>query len=219
VARALDAVDVLPPTGSRSDLEVFVRSIDRAVALLRDAQPEQARVLLEGAIAFFPDNVLARQLLALSLLRTGQLERALVIYESLLHERPRCAAARVNVAVVLLKLGRPFAARPLLEDVIHATPLHGRAWGYLGATLEQVGLLREAHAAFLAGAHTLAAEKLRERHPCSFSSAATTSSSDISEVPLASIVTSSSASPRSGPTIPHLQAALTSLVATWERTP
>jgi tetratricopeptide (TPR) repeat protein len=221
-------------------LETFVRSLDRAIALLRGDMPEEASVLLETAVGLFPDNLLARQLLAMALFRIGKLERALVIYESVLGELPGCSAAKVNVALVLLKLGRPFAAKPLLEEVVHACPLHHRAWGYLGVVLEQLGLVREAYSALLAGGHAEASEQLRERHPTFFGGMRITvtcslghqdaapvprsnllgpGADHVAEIPLGVLVSVTATSHGSLHPLPHLQAALSSLTATWEDRP
>ena len=130
---------------------------------MRGGDPVQARALAERALSLRPDDADARRLLALSFFQLGQLERALVIYEGLLLDTPS-ASVKVNLAVVLLKLGRASAARPLLETVIAALPDHRRAWGYLGVAFEQLGLIAEAEGALLAGHHSGAARKLRERH-------------------------------------------------------
>jgi hypothetical protein len=132
--------------------------------LLRGGDPFQARTLAEKALSLRPDDADARQLLALSFFLLGQLERALVIYEGLLLDAPESASVKVNLAVVLLKLGRASAARPLLESVVGALPDRSRAWGYLGVALEQLGLIAEAEGALLAGHHSSAARKLRQRH-------------------------------------------------------
>ncbi|HTQ44749.1 MAG TPA: tetratricopeptide repeat protein [Polyangiaceae bacterium] len=123
-----------------------------------------ARDALEMTVRLFPENPSARHLLALTLFREGQLERALVLYEGLAAEHPDSLAVRVNLAVVLLKLGRASSARPLLEEVVRLAPGHRRAWGYLGVTLEQLGLIAEAEGALLAGHFGGAAKRLRERH-------------------------------------------------------
>ncbi|MGO8995006.1 MAG: tetratricopeptide repeat protein [Polyangiaceae bacterium] len=157
---------------STACLESFARLLHRGSELLRDGDPGQAREHLEKALGYFPDNASARHLLALSLFQIGHLERALVLYEALLLEFPENVAAKVNLAVVLLKLGRASAARPLLEDVVRATPDHRRAWGYLGVAFEQLGLITEAEGAFVAGHHSAAAKRLRERHPLSIVSPA-----------------------------------------------
>src|SRR6185437_10228176 len=103
---------------------------------------------------------------------SGQLERALALYVEMLGERPDSIAAKVNVAVVLLKLGRAASARPLLEEVVRARPDHRRAWGYLGATLEQLGYGADAESAFVAGHFATAAKRLRDRHADVFASGA-----------------------------------------------
>ena len=94
----------------------------------------------------------------------GQLERALVLYEALALEFPDSVAAKTNLAVVLLKVGRASAARALLEEVVRGAPDYRRAWGYLGAALEQLGLIAEAEEALVAGHFASAAKRLRERH-------------------------------------------------------
>jgi len=50
---------------------------------------------------------------------------------------------------------------------VREAPDHRRAWGYLGVTLEQLGLLAEAETAFIAGHYASAALRLRERHAAS----------------------------------------------------
>lgn len=166
-----DATYAIPPptpistTVASDGFETFARLLHRGSERLRDGDPGLSREHLEKALRLFPENAVARHLLALSLFQLGELERALALYESLLLEFPTSVAAKVNLAVVLLKLGRASLARPLLEQVVRDAPDHRRGWGYLGVALEQLGLIAEAEGAFIAGHYSSAAKRLRDRHP------------------------------------------------------
>jgi Flp pilus assembly protein TadD len=158
--------------GALPTLEALAHLIHRGSEALRDGKTSEAEHAFERALRLYPENPTTRHLLALAWLRSGRLERALAMYESTLREHPESSAARVNVAVVLLKLGRASAARPLLEEVVKRRPDHRRAWGYLGATLEQLGDIADAESAFIAGHFANAAKRLRERHPDAFTTIA-----------------------------------------------
>jgi Flp pilus assembly protein TadD len=144
--------------------EVFARFVHRGSACLRDGQAVDARRWFEQALSLRPANVAARGLLARACFQCGELEEALTIYESLMLERPDSIGAAINTALVLLKLGRSVAARPILERVVRMVPEHRRAWGYLGVTLEQLGMLEAAEEAFAAGHFVSAAHRMRARH-------------------------------------------------------
>lgn len=138
--------------------------LSAACELLRQREPQRARGVIEEALAILPDDLSARNVLALCCLQLGQLEEALVLYESVESELPGSVHAKVNLGLVLIKLGRAAVARPLLERAIELAPDHNRAWGYLGIALEQLGDYEEAERALLAGHYATAAARLRERH-------------------------------------------------------
>jgi Flp pilus assembly protein TadD len=160
--------DADPGSDAPPSIETFASLLHRGSELLRDGDLPAALECVSSAVQLFPKNVVARQLLARTLFQSGELARALAVYEELHRECPQSVAVKVNLAVVWLKLGRAATARALLEEVAQAHPEHRRAWGYLGVTLEQLGLVAEAEGAFVAGHFASAARRLRERHPGRF---------------------------------------------------
>jgi hypothetical protein len=138
--------------------------IGEASELVRKRDPMRAKATLERALALRPDDLNARNLLALCGLQLGRLEDALDLYVSIEAGAPDSVNAKVNLAFVLIKLGRAAAARPLLERAIELSPDYRRAWGYLGIALEQLGLYEDAERALLTGHYATAATRLRARH-------------------------------------------------------
>jgi len=141
--------------GSRPDQHG--RTLSRAGQALRSKRPDEARRLLEDALARSPDEPRAQNLLGLSYFKLGRLDDAARLYERLVERFPREPSLAVNLGLVRLRQGDIAEAEACFRGALERSPDHRRAHCYLGLALYRRGELVRAREHFLAGeAHDLA---------------------------------------------------------------
>lgn len=157
------------------------RQLSKAGQALRAQQPEQARRLLEAALARSPNEPRAQNLLGLAYFKLGRLDEAFRLYEELSRRFPKEASLCVNLGLVQLRQGRTSEAEASFRAALERAPHHRRAHCYLGLVLYRRGELAKAREHFLAGdAHDFARRVEQLSTPAAAPSAGTNLLRDVS---------------------------------------
>jgi Flp pilus assembly protein TadD len=144
-------------SASQATPDRYGQLLARAGRALRAKRPDDARRLLEEALAGAPDEPRAKNLLGLAYFKLGRLRESGDVYEELTRRFPKEPSLFVNLGLVRLREGDLEAAERALGAALARAPDHRRAHCYLGLVLYRRGDLAEARRHFLAGdAHELA---------------------------------------------------------------
>ncbi|MEM1418763.1 MAG: tetratricopeptide repeat protein, partial [Myxococcota bacterium] len=146
------------PAAVRND--EFLYHLHRGSSLLLEGDVHGAKVELENALAFQPQDAKSQDLLAGVYFRLGLYPRAIEIWEELVDAYPHEPTLRVNLGLAYFKTRQTAAAREQLREALRDQPAHPRAWGYLGLAEWRLGHLSAARDAFRRGGHTGMAERM-----------------------------------------------------------
>jgi tetratricopeptide (TPR) repeat protein len=124
------------------------RQLNAVMALLRGGAIGEALPLARELAARVPQDVEARQLLALCLARSGDATEAEREFTQALRLAPSHPGVLANLAVLLRGLGRVQEAIPLWRRATAAHPQFQQAWIDLGAAELSLGQHQQAAAAF-----------------------------------------------------------------------
>ena len=145
----------------------------RAADFLHEDRVGEARMDLAQALRSQPNNEQAKNLLGLCLFRLGDLSGAKKLFAELIGKNKNEASLYLNLAMVQLKAEDFADARTTLEVALELQPGHRRAAGFLGLTLERLGLFHDAGVWYdKAEQHDRAAE-MRKKAQAKASAAAT----------------------------------------------
>ena len=145
------------PAASGATPGRYGQLLARAGQALRAKRPDDARRLLEEALARSPDEPRAKNLLGLAYFKLGRLRESGRLYDELTRRFPKEPSLFVNLGLVRLREGDLEAAERALRTALERAPEHRRAHCYLGLVLYRRGDLAGARRHFLAGdAHELA---------------------------------------------------------------
>ena len=145
----------------------------RAADFLHEDRVGEARMDLAKALRLQPNNEQAKNLLGLCLFRLGDLNGAKKLFSELIGKNESEASLYLNLAMVQLKAEDFADARATLEVALELQPGHRRAAGFLGLTLERLGLFHDAGVWYdKAEQHERAAE-MRKKAAAKVSAAAT----------------------------------------------
>jgi Flp pilus assembly protein TadD len=122
--------------------------MNAAMGLLRNGALPEALALARQLVAASPENVEARQLLAICLARTGSVVEAEREFTHALQLAPAHPHVLSNLATLLRSAGRVHEAIPLWRRATAADPRHLQAWMDLGAAELSIAHNREAATAF-----------------------------------------------------------------------
>ena len=138
-------------TAAVSRNDEFLFHLHRGSALLLDGDVHGAKVELEHALAFQPQDAKSQDLLAGVYFRLGLYPRAIDIWEALVDAFPAEPTLRINLGLAYFKTGQTAASREQLRAALRDAPEHVRAWGYLGLAEWRLGHLEAARDAFERG--------------------------------------------------------------------
>jgi tetratricopeptide (TPR) repeat protein len=110
-----------------------------AMAAMERGQADQARALLEQAVAASPSDLDARRQLAEALWQTGARQEAAVHIEAAVRLEPRHTATVVRSGEMLLSLGAVNRAQARAEEAIALDPTLPEAWALRGRVFKQRG--------------------------------------------------------------------------------
>ena len=122
--------------------------IDKAIALHRAGQLDQAKRLYEAVLAADPTHVTALHFLGVLYHQRGQSGRGIASIEQALRLAPAYADAHNNLGNVLKELGRLEPAFRAYRRVVDLIPTHADAWNNLGVLLRGQALYDEADQAY-----------------------------------------------------------------------
>ena len=151
--------------GDRTRDEEFYYLLTEGSEHLQAGRIEDARGHFERALAIYPTNEQATNLLGLSLFRLGHLDRARQIFADLVHNNPIEPSLRLNLSMVYLKMGKIDDAHMELERVLELNPDHPRATSYMGLVLEKKGQLERAAEYYERAGNKKRAEEIRAFRP------------------------------------------------------
>lgn len=109
------------------------------MAALERGQADQARALLEQAVAASPSDLDARRQLAEALWQTGARQEAAVHIEAAVRLEPRHTATVVRSGEMLLSLGAVNRAQVRAEEAIALDPTLADAWALRGRVFKHRG--------------------------------------------------------------------------------
>lgn len=109
------------------------------MAALERGQADQARTLLEQAVAASPSDLDARRQLAEALWQTGARQEAAVHIEAAVRLEPRHTATVVRSGEMLLSLGAVNRAQVRAEEAIALDPTLAEAWALRGRVFKHRG--------------------------------------------------------------------------------
>lgn len=147
--------------------------IARAADFLHEDRVGEARLDLAHALRLQPNNEQAKNLLGLCLFRLGDLSGAKRIFTELIGKNENESSLYLNLAMVQLKAEDFAEARATLEVALELRPGHRRAAGFLGLTLERLGLFHDAGVWYDKAEQHERATEMRKKAQAKASAAAT----------------------------------------------
>lgn len=138
-------------------------TIDRIQSLLEQGALDDATTLLDDSLREEGSGTALRALRAKLDYLAGHFSSAALRYAAVAAEAEDIPALRIDEALCLLRASRHDDAFEVLFGLLSRGVQSPRLWGYLGVALEHRGQHREAAAAYLAGGHATAAQRMRRR--------------------------------------------------------
>lgn len=128
----------------------------RTIAFFRRGDLAQARPLIDGLLADYPDDPFFHELKGQMLVENGRLTEAVESYEAAHRLAPDEPLIAVNLGHALVHEGHPDSlarAEPLLREALRVEPRNAYGWRLLGIAYGRQG--REGHAAHALAEHAL----------------------------------------------------------------